>query len=265
VIKKIAILVVCVLIFAWFVGPVFMIVIASLTPSTEYYKMDQILPRSLTLNHLESLFVRLKGWEATMNSVQVALWSILISFLIGLPAAYVLARYVFKGKNLLRIIVLMTRSFPVLIIAVPLITVYLRIGLNDTILGVSLAHTSMILPFIVIITSGILSGISVEYEEAGMVFGLSRFGSFLRITLPLALPGLAASAIYAFILSWNEVFVAAVLTLVNRTLPAHILNTAMTSPDYFKFAAGTVMAVPAMIFIFFTRKYLMSMWGISLK
>lgn len=264
-IRKILILLVSLVIVTIFLGPVLFIVIASLTPSTEYYRMDQILPRSLTLNHLEALFLRLKGWEATLNSIQVALWSILISFLLGLPAAYVLARYVFKGKNLLRIIVLLTRSFPVLIIAIPLVTVYLRIGLNDTVFGVSLAHTSMILPFIVIITSGILSGISVEFEEAGMVFGLSRFGSFLRITLPLALPGLAASAIYAFILSWNEVFVAGVLTLINRTLPAHILNTAMQSPDYFKFAAGTVMAVPAMIFIFFTRKYLMSMWGISLK
>jgi len=98
-----------------------------------------------------------------------------------------------------------------------------------------------------------------------MVFGLTRFQAFLRITLPLALPGLAASAIYSFIMSWNEVFVASILTLTNRTLPAHILNTAMTSPDYFKFAAGVMMAVPAMVFIFFTRKYLMSMWGISLK
>ena len=87
----------------------------------------------------------------------------------------------------------------------------------------------------------------------------------MRITLPLALPGLAASAIFSFIMSWNEVFVASILTLTNRTLPAHILNTAMTSPDYFKFAAGTIMAIPAMVFIFFTRKYLITMWGISLK
>ncbi|HIP92758.1 MAG TPA: carbohydrate ABC transporter permease, partial [Thermotoga sp.] len=111
----------------------------------------------------------------------------------------------------------------------------------------------------------VFSGISVEYEEAGMIFGLSRFQAFLRITLPLALPGLAASAIFAFIMSWNEVFASSILTLTNRTLPAHILNTAMASPDYFKFAAGTIMALPAMVFIFFIRKYLVSMWGITLK
>ncbi len=263
--KKTLIFILCLLIVLWFCGPVLLILIAALTPSAEYYDLARLVPTKLTLTHLESLFVRLNGWKATLISIQTALLSIVISFAIGLPAAYVLTRYVFKGKNLFRLTILLTRSFPVIIIGVPLVTLYLRIGIADSVLGVSLAHSSMILPLIIIISSSILGGISVEYEEAGMVFGLTRFRSFLRITLPLALPGFAAAAIYAFVLSWNEVFISAIINLTNRTLPAHILNTAMTSPDYFKFAAGTVMAIPAMIFIFFTRKYLMSMWGISLK
>jgi multiple sugar transport system permease protein len=98
-----------------------------------------------------------------------------------------------------------------------------------------------------------------------MVFGLTRFGAFLRITLPLSLPGLAASAIYAFIMSWNEVFAASILSIQNRTLPAHILSTAMASPDYLKYAMATIMTIPALIFIFIIRKYLISIWGISLK
>ncbi|HPV63530.1 MAG TPA: ABC transporter permease subunit, partial [Fervidobacterium sp.] len=111
----------------------------------------------------------------------------------------------------------------------------------------------------------IFSSTFIEYEEAGMVFGLTRFGAFLRISLPLALPGLAASAIYGFIMSWNETFAASILSIQNRTLPAHILATAMASPDYFKYAMATVMAIPALIFIFIIRKYLISIWGISLK
>jgi len=263
--KKTLIFILCLLIVLWFCGPVLLILIAALTPSAEYYDLARLVPTKLTLTHLESLFVRLNGWKATLISIQTASLSIAISFAIGLPAAYVLTRYVFRGKNLFRLTILLTRSFPVIIIGVPLVTLYLRIGIADSVLGVSLAHGSMILPFIIIISSSILGGLSVEYEEAGMVFGLTRFWSFVRITLPLALPGFAAAAIYAFVLSWNEVFISAIINLTNRTLPAHILNTAMTSPDYFKFAAGTVMALPAMIFIFFTRKYLMSMWGISLK
>ena len=264
-VKKILIIFASVMIALWFLTPVVLIVLASLTPSGEYYDPQRIFPTRLTLDHLYKLFVILDGWEATLNSLEVAGMAIGLSFLIGLPAGYALTRFVFKGKNFFRLSILLTRSFPTLVIAVPLIVLYLKIGISDTLFGVALAHTSMILPFVVLITSSIFAGVSIEYEEAGMIFGLSRFQSFLKITLPLALPGLAASAIFAFIMSWNEVFVASVLTLINRTLPAHILNTAMTSPDYFKFAAGTVMAVPAMVFIFFTRKYLMSMWGISLK
>lgn len=264
-IKKIFIIFVSILIILWFLTPVFLIVLASLTPSEDYYDQQRILPRRLTFDHLYKLFVVLDGWRATLNSLQVAAMAIGLSFLVGLPAGYVLTRYVFPGKNAIRLSILLTRSFPTLIIAVPLIMIYLRLGIGDTLFSVALAHTSFILPFVVLITTSILSGISVEYEEAGMIFGLSRIGAFMKITLPLALPGLAASAIFAFIMSWNEVFISSVLTFVNRTLPAQILNTAMTSPDYFKFAAGTVMAIPAMVFIFFTRKYLMSMWGISLK
>jgi multiple sugar transport system permease protein len=123
----------------------------------------------------------------------------------------------------------------------------------------------MALPLVILVSSSILSSIAVDYEEAAMIFGLSRLRAFFRITLPLAVPGLAASAIFAFIISWNEVFVAAILTLTNRTLPAHILQTAMASPDYFKFTAGFIMAVPALVFVFFVRKHLVTMWGISLK
>jgi len=265
VIKKILFWFSVIMVILWFLIPIVMIFIAALTPADDYYNPHKIFPSRLTFEHIYKLLFVLGGWKATLISLEVALISIAISFAIGLPAGYAMTRYIFPGKNFVRLAILMTRSIPLIVIAVPLIVVYMEIGIADTVLGVALAHTAMILPFVVLITSSIFSGISVEYEEAGMIFGLSRFRAFLTITLPLAIPGLAASAIFSFIMSWNEVFVASVLTLTNRTLPAHILNTAMTSPDYFKFAAGTLMALPAMAFIFFIRRYLISMWGISLK
>ncbi len=263
--KKIFFWFAVILVALWFLTPVLFIFIAALTPAEDYYNPHRILPRHLTLDHLYKLFFVLDGWKATLISIEVALVSIGLSFAIGLPAGYAMTRYRFPGKNAIRLSILLTRSIPLIVLAVPLMIIYMRVNLEDTVMGVALAHTAMILPFVVLITSSIFSGISVEYEEAGMIFGLSRFHSFLKITLPLALPGLAASAIFSFIMSWNEVFVASVITLTNRTLPAHILKTAMASPDYFKFAAGMIMAIPAMVFIFFTRRYLVSMWGISLK
>lgn len=254
-----------VLIALFFLGPTVLAFIASMTPASEFYDYSHIFPSRLTLEHINKLLFTLGGFKALLVSTEVALISIGIAFALGIPAGYALARYAFRGKNAVTLAMLFTRSLPLIVVSVSLVTVYLRFNLADTAIGVALAHAAMILPFVVIITSSIFSSVFIEYEEAGMVFGLTRFGAFIRISLPLALPGLAASAIYGFIMSWNEAFAASILSIQNRTLPAHILATAMASPDYFKYAMATVMAVPALIFIFIIRKYLISIWGISLK
>ncbi len=254
-----------ILIACFFLGPMFLAFVASITPASEFYDYTRIFPSKLTFEHINKLLFTLGGLKALIVSIEVALISIGISFALGIPAGYAIARYTFRGKDGIKLAMLFTRSLPLIVVAVSLVTVYMRLNLTDTALGVALAHAAMILPFVVIFTSSIFSSTFIEYEEAGMVFGLTRFGAFLRISLPLALPGLAASAIYGFIMSWNETFAASILSIQNRTLPAHILATAMASPDYFKYAMATVMAIPALIFIFIIRKYLISIWGISLK
>jgi multiple sugar transport system permease protein len=254
-----------VIILIWFLTPLVLITLSAFASSDDYYQFEKVIPTHFTLHHFESLFFGLEAWKAIINSLSVAGITMLLSFLIGLPAGYALSRYVFPGKNFLKLLCMVTKMFPLMVLAVPLLIIFMRIGISDSTWGTSLAHTAMVLPIIILIFSSILSGVSVEYEEAAMIFGLSRIQAFFHITIPLVLPGLAASAIFAFNISWNEVFVATILTLTNRTLPAHILKTAMASPDYIKFAAGFIMAVPAMVFIFFVRKHLVTMWGISLK
>ena len=249
----------------WFLTSLVLVTISAFALPADYYEIEKVIPTHFTIKQFDDLFFKLEAWQSTLTSVKVAGLTILFSFALGLPAAYALSRYIFRGKNFLKLLILGTRMFPLMVLAIPLLIIFMKIGLSDTVYGVALAHTAMALPLVILVSSSILSSISVEYEEAAMIFGLSRLGAFFRITLPLALPGLAASAIFAFIISWNEVFVATILTLTNRTLPAHILQTAMASPDYFKFTAGFIMAVPALVFIFFVRKHLVTMWGISLK
>ncbi|OGD17124.1 sugar ABC transporter permease [Candidatus Atribacteria bacterium RBG_19FT_COMBO_35_14] len=249
----------------WFLSPVVLITISAFASPGDYYQIEKVIPTHFTLNQFKSLFFGLEAWKAILTSIKVAGLTMLLSFILGLPAGYALSRYIFPGKNFLKLLCLATKMLPLMVLAVPLLIIFMKMGVSDTIWGTSLAHTAMVLPIIILIFSSILSGVSVDYEEAAMIFGLSRLHAFFRITIPLALPGLAASAIFAFVLSWNEVFVATILTLTNRTLPAHILKTAMASPDYLKFTAGFIMAAPAMVFIFFVRKHLVTMWGISLK
>jgi len=264
-IKQVITIIIVGLIVIWFLTPLVLITISAFASPSDYYQIDKVIPTHFTLSQFKSLFFELEAWKAILTSIKVAVVTMLLSFVIGLPAGYALSRYIFPGKNFLKLLILATRMFPLMILAIPLLIIFMRMGVSDSIWGTSLAHTAMVLPMIILISSSILSGVSVDYEEAAMIFGLSRIQAFFKITLPLALPGLAASAIFAFIISWNEVFVATILTLTNRTLPAHILKTAMASPDYFKFTGGFIMAIPAMVFIFFVRRHLITMWGISLK
>ena len=248
----------------WVALPFVMTIIYALSDPDQYYDPHIVIPTRYTLEHIHKLIV-LGAWNATINSVIVAVLTILFSFAIGLPAGYAFARYAFKGKDSLKLFIVALRMFPMMVIAVPLLVLYFKIGLADTLLGIALAHTAMALPFVILITSGIIAGVPVEYEEAGLVFGLNRIGAFFRITLPLALPGLAAAAIFTFIMSWNEVFIAAVLSFQNRTLPAFILNLIGGATDFIKFAGAFIMVIPALVFVFVAGKYLVRMWGITLK
>ena len=107
---------------------------------------------------------------------------------------------------------------------------YLRVGIDDTVYGVAIAHVAFTLPLTVLITASVFAGISYELEEAAMTLGCSRFSAFRRSRASARAPGLAASAIFVFVTSWNEVFAAAILTFRNRTLPAQMLAALDASP-----------------------------------
>ena len=127
----------------------------------------------------------------------------------------------------------------------------------------ALVHTALALPFAALVSASLFMGIPRELEEAAWVFGCSRLQAFRKVVLPLALPGLAAAAIFAFVISWNEVFAAAVLTIQNRTLTAFLLQSLNVSPLPLKFAGGAALVLPALVFIFAVRRYLFAMWGIA--
>ncbi len=262
--RKIIIAGLVILAVLWVITPFVISILYAFASKTDYYSPNILIPLHYTLEHIQKL-LDLGATRAIINSVIVAVITIIISFALGLPAGYAFAKFVFRGKDTLKLLIIGLRMFPILVIAVPLVTLYIKLGLNDSLLGVALAHTAMALPFVIIISSSIFAGVPKELEEAAMIFGLDRKGAFFRITMPLALPGLTAAAIFTFIMSWNEVFIASVLTLTNRTLPAFILTSAMAAPDFIKFAAGFIMIFPAMVFVFIARKYLITMWGITLK
>lgn len=201
--------------------------------------------------------------KSLLNSLAVALLTMVGAISLGAPAGYALARYEFKGKSGFRMLIMLTRAFPLPMLALPLTVYFIRLGIDDSLVGLALVHTMLALPFSVLITYSLFSGIPVELEEAAWVFGCNKLQAFRRVVLPLALPGMVASAVFAFIISWNEVFAASVLTVQNRTLTALLLQSLDYAPLHLKFAGGALLVLPAAIFMFLIRKHMFAMWGIS--
>ena len=257
----------CAVLLALFVlVPIYLIAVSAFTPRERAFDFPRsVIPSEVSVDTI-LFFLNASGvMESFWRSVIVALMTLGLSLAIGAPAGYALARYVFRGRNAYRLVVLSTRAFPIVILAIPLAVTYRAWGIDDTVIGVALMHTALALPFTVLITSSVFISVPRELEEAAQTLGCNPLQAFLRVSLPLALPGLAAAAIFTWVLSWNDVFAAVILTLREPTLPARILSALTQSPIYFQFAAGFVMLVPSLVVIFFIRKYLLGLWGRVVK
>jgi multiple sugar transport system permease protein len=246
--------------------PIYLIAVSAFTPRENAFDFPKsVIPEAVSVDTI-LFFINASGvLDAFWRSVIVALITLGLSLLIGAPAGYAIARYAFRGRSGYRLVVLATRAFPIVILAIPLAVTYRVWGIDDTVIGVALMHTALALPFTVLITSSVFVSVPRELEEAAQTLGCNPLQAFLRVSLPLALPGLAAAAIFTWVLSWNDVFAAVILTLRNPTLPAKILTALTQSPIYFQFAAGFVMLVPSLVVIFVIRRYLLGLWGRVVK
>ena len=197
----------------------------------------------------------------TINSIIVALITLVLSTIIAAPAGYATSRYIFRGRDTYRLSILAVRAFPVVVLAIPLAVVFINFGIYDSVYSLALMHTALTLPTTILVIGSVFASIPYELEEAAQVFGCTPLKAFRTVVLPLVAPGIAAAAIFTFVMSWNEVFAASILTVRNRTLPAQVLFSLNQSSEPYQFAGAFFMMVPALIFIFFIRRYLFNMWG----
>ncbi len=195
------------------------------------------------------------------NSIIVAVITLVLSTVIAAPAGYALSRYIFRGRDLFRLSILAVRAFPIVILAIPMVVIFINVGIFDSVFSLALMHTALTLPTTVLVIGSVFASVPYELEEAAQVFGCSPMQAFRHVVFPLVTPGIAAAAIFTFVMSWNEVFAASVLLVHNRTLPAQVLNTLDKSSQPYQFAGAFFMMIPALIFIFVIRRYLFNMWG----
>ena len=219
--------------------------------------------RDIFLNYKVFFIVTSDALPALVRSLQIAAITIIISLSIGGAAGYAFARYRFRGRNGLKFSVLFVRMFPAVAIAIPMILILADMGLYDQPLGLSLVYAVGSIGLTVWITASIFMGIPVSLEEAAQVFGATKLQAFARMTLPLAFPGLAASAMYTFLGAWTETVSAIILTQFNPTFPVVVYQFLLGSTGQVNLAAagGMLMAIPALIFTFFIRRYINQMWG----
>ena len=252
------------LICAWTLVPIYLVALGGIGGAATVYAWPKPLwPSGLSVSNFTA-FLQIEGlWPAMLRSIEVAVLCMILSLLLGAPAGYALARFAFRGANVYRLLILMTRAFPVGILALPLAVSFVHLGIYDTVFGVALMHAALALPFAVLVTASLFVGIPRELEEAAWVFGCSGPSAFRRVVLPLAIPGIAATAIFAFVISWNEVFAASVLTVRNKTLTAYLLNLLSEAPLQSQLAGGLLLILPSVFFIFLVRRYLFALWGVG--
>jgi multiple sugar transport system permease protein len=254
---------VAIIIALWILVPIFLLgSMAFTTPAALRAYPKGVLPFIPFSLDTMSFFLTSQGViPGVINSVIVAIITLVLSTLIAAPAGYAISRYIFPGRDFFRLSILAVRAFPIVILAIPLAVVFINFGIFDSVYSLALMHTALTLPTTILVIGSVFASIPYELEEAAQVFGCTRLQAFRYVVLPLVLPGIAASAIFTFVMSWNEVFAASILTVQNRTLPAQVLAVLNQSSEPYQFAGGFFMMIPALIFIWIIRRYLFNMWG----
>lgn len=246
--------------------PIYLIAVAAFSSRQGLNQFPQALWPKYFSTETMSTFLNSTGIiPSTINSITVGVGTLIVSSLIGAPAGYAIARYAFRGKDPYQLFLLFTRALPIVVLSVPLAKVFFSVGIYDQPIAVILLHTALALPTTILITSAVFLSVPVDAEEAARIFGCTPAGAFVRVVMPLALPGIAAASIFTFVLSWNEVLGATILTFTQRTLTAQVLSSLQDSPIAFRFAGGLVLVIPALIFIGVMRKYLLNMWGTTIR
>ena len=160
---------------------------------------------------------------ALYNSSFIAVVSTALAIIVGLPAAYALARFRFRfppNKDI-TIWFISQRVLPPAAAVVPFFVIWNALGIYDTKLGLIIVHTTFIMPFVIVIVRQTFLDLPVELEEAAMVDGATHIGAFLKVAVPLSVPAIAASSLIMFTFVWNDYFFAKILTMKNLTLPLY--------------------------------------------
>jgi arabinogalactan oligomer / maltooligosaccharide transport system permease protein len=248
------------------VFPVFWILISSFKDQQEIISSTtlSILPHDWRISNYTKVLTENDHVFVTWlwNSLIVAFFTTVIGVFLAATAAYAFSRYRFPGYRPALTSFLITQMFPAAILLVPIYNIILHLGLLNQKTGLVLAYCTTAVPFCVWMLKGYFDTIPISIEEAGRIDGLTPFGTFWRIVVPLSLPGLAVTSFYSFITAWNEVAFASILLVddTSYTLPVGLQTYVFQFAQAWDklTAAAIIVSLPAILVFLFAQRYLVA-------
>jgi multiple sugar transport system permease protein len=242
-----------------FLFPIVWLVIGSLKPPAEILEVG--LPSQPTLQNYATVLDTFPIAQYLGNSLRVALLSTSLSLVVGSLAAYAFTRYRFRGSNLGLLFALALRMLPAIAVSIPLYLLFSRIGMVNNVFALVLAHAAVIqIPLVIWIMYGFFQDIPAELSEAGLVDGCNRLSVLYHIVLPLATPGLAVAAVFAFLFSWNDFGLALILVSTPGLLTMPVALSQMNLQYGVRWdnlsAAAVMYIIPTMIIALLLQRYI---------
>ncbi len=246
---------------ALFLLPIVWLILTSVRPLVEIASTRlQFLPQKLTFENYVTVFTSYDMSTYLINSIIVCIGVVGTNLVLGPPAAYALARYRFRGDKTFFVLLLFMRMIPLVAIIVPLFVIFSKLRLLNTHAALIIAHTAFKLPVTIWLLRSFIADIHRDLDDSARVDGASPLGVLWHITLPLITPGMAATAVLAFLGTWNDLLVTLVLS---NTIATEMIALGLT-----KFvleygvawgpltAGGVLMFIPTLVFVFVAERYL---------
>jgi multiple sugar transport system permease protein len=247
--------------FTFAVFPIVWTLLTSLKSNADIVTADiQYIPLHPTLQNYASLWAQAGFPAMFLNSAIVTTMTVITCLIVGVTGAYSLSRYRFRARGQILLFYLIIRMFPAVLMLLPIFIALRLLGLYDTHLGLTLAYTAFLTPVAIWILKGFFDAIPPELEDAARIDGCTRAGAIVRVVLPLARPGVAATAVLIAISAWNEFLFALMLTTSQgiRTWPVglQLMVGEYQLPWGLLTAAGIISIAPILLFFALVQRSL---------
>jgi multiple sugar transport system permease protein len=249
------------------VFPLIWMVLTSIKPQSELFVFPiKLLPEHVTFEHYRRLIEDTPFLGYFWNSVMLSVATTVVVMAVATLGGYSLARFRYRGRETIAVAVLCTYLMPSVVLIIPLYLMMVKLGLENTLTSLVISYTTFALPYALWLLRSFMAGIPEDLEAAALVDGAGRLGAFKDVILPQALPGIISTALFTFILAWNEYLYALVMVNTDETRPltTGVMNMLVSSFNIewsLLMAASVMMSVPLLFFFAFLQRYLTSGFG----